>query len=137
MTDLKSFEEIDAVFNKRQYVHFLTLKPPSGVDKRQQVLDFMIYLIKRKISFWIVECDSETEYRHFHGIVSYPDDTPIEDMDKRKASFQRKVNRDIGFCYPLQRVQSIKAVYKYIRGETNQFINEWVTDQEILYYPLI
>ena len=133
MDNLKSFKEVDEVFNKRQYVHFMTLKPPRGVDKSEAVKSFMIYLIHRKVNFWVVECDSETEYRHFHGIISYPDDTPIEDIDKRKASFQRKVNRDIGFCYPLQRVQNLGNVYKYIRGESNIFVNEWLTDQEIMY----
>ena len=70
MEELITFQQIDACFNKRQYVHFVTLKPPKGVDKSDKVKTLMIYLIKRKIQFWIVECDSETEYRHFHGVLS-------------------------------------------------------------------
>lgn len=130
MEELITFQQIDACFNKRQYVHFVTLKPPKGVDKSDKVKTLMIYLIKRKIQFWIVECDSETEYRHFHGVLSYPDDTLVEEIDKKKASFQRKVNRDIGFCYPLQSVQNLKQVYKYIRGESNILIREWITEYD-------
>ncbi len=126
-----SFTDIDDVFNKRQYVHFMTLKPPKGVDRAEEIIKFMNYLLTRKITFWLVECDSESEYRHFHGIVSYPDDTRVEDMEKKKSSFQRKVNRDIGFCYPLQKVQNTRHIYNYIHGASNTFIREWLTDLQI------
>lgn len=128
MEDLKSFKEVDDVFNKRQYIHFITLKPPNGVDRSEEVQSLMRYLVKRNVQFWIVECDSEEEYKHYHGIVSYPDDMSPEGMLKARVAFQRKVNRDIGFCYPLQQVLSVYAIYKYIRGLSNLFINEWLTE---------
>ena len=115
----------------------MTLKPPRGVDKTESIAKFMRYLIKRDISFWLVECDSETEFRHYHGVASFPDYTKVEDMEKRKSAFQRKVNRELGFCYPLQVVQNLRSVYKYIHGPSNKVLNEWLADQSKDYNVII
>lgn len=132
MSEFVEYERVCDEFDKRQYIHFVTLKPPRGSDKTVDVMRLMEYMNRRKMLYWLVECDSETEYKHYHGIISFSDDTCVEDILKRKASFQRKVNRDIGFCYPLQKVDSLKCIYQYIRGSTNKNIREWITIKEYL-----
>ncbi len=132
MDDKYSLAEVTQMLDKREYIHFITLKPPHILNKKHQVMKLMEYLIKRQVLFWIVECKSHDNYTHYHGVVSYPNTCSIEGMNKIKSAFQRKVNRDIGFCYPLQKVHSLPAVYNYIRGDSNQFITEWLTNINLI-----
>lgn len=120
--DLLSIKDL---FRNRTYIHFTTLKPPRGEKREQQVEKFCEYLRKRDVKYWIVQCKSENDYVHYHGIVSYPNDELPDKMEANKVCYQRKVNRDIGFNYPLQQVKSIESIYRYIHGDTNECIGEY------------
>lgn len=121
----RTLEMIKSQFKDRTYTHFLTLKPPRGTDRVEQIERFCEYLSKRNIKYWIVSCKSETDYIHYHGIVSYPDaDLPVQ-MESNKMAFQRKVNRDIGFSFPLQQVKSIRSIYEYIHQPKNSPSHEY------------
>lgn len=120
-------DSIKKLFAKRKYVHFTTIKPPRYEDRLQDVEKFLIYLNKRDVKYWLVQCKSETDYIHYHGIVSYPDYFLQDKMDSAKLAYQRKVNRDIGFSYPLQQVQSIESIYAYIHNPKNDPQKEYHT----------
>lgn len=115
----QTLESIRQLFNNRRYVHFTTLKPPRNEDRQKQVEKFIEYLKKREVIYWIVECKSEKDYIHYHGVVSYPNDDLEDKMEKNKLAYQRKVNRDIGFSYPLQQVKSLESIYNYIHQDKN------------------
>lgn len=124
----QSYESIKKLFNGRTYVHFTTIKPPRGVDKDEQFIKFLEYLHKRDVLFWYVECKSETDFLHYHGVVSYPDEHLPEKMEASKVAFQRKVNRDIGFSYPLQYALDLKKIYEYIHQSSNNPQCEYYTN---------
>lgn len=118
--------EIVIFFKEQIFRHFVTIKPPRDQDVSAGLEGFFKYLKKRKIRYWIVKCISECGFIHYHGIVSYPNDEPIENMIKNKLAFQRKVNRDLGFNLPLVMVNSIERVYMYIHSSRNKIISEYI-----------
>lgn len=118
MDKISKLDNIRELFKDRKYLHFTTLKPPSGDDRETKVIEFCNYLAKRNIKYWIVKCQSENGYDHYHGIVSYPCDILETQLEKNKLAYSRKVNRDIGFCYPLQQCK-VDKIYEYITSERN------------------
>lgn len=127
MSKFLSENAINKMFEYEKYVYFTTLKPPASQNRINEVDKFCTYLDKRKIKYWIVKCTSPEGYEHYHGVVSYPCETLEAKMDANKLAYQRKVNRDIGFSYPLQQVQHLRSVYRYIHKDSNAPSFEWFT----------
>lgn len=126
-----TFSSIDKIFTDRTYVHFITLKPPRNTSRDTEVGKLLNYLTKRDCKYWIVKCISEKDYTHYHGIVSYPNETLPDRMEANKLAFQRKVNRDIGFSYPLQQCRSIYGIYKYINAPNNSSVWEVIDNHSL------
>ena len=118
-------------FKGREFIHFLTLKPPRDTSRDEEVGKLANYLTKRQCKFWIVKCKSDKDFIHYHGLVSYPNDTLPDKMEANKLAFQRKVNRDIGFSYPLQQAQSLDDIYKYVHNPSNAPIWEALDNHSI------
>lgn len=117
-----NFISLDKLKDKlitRKYQYFSTIKPPRGEPREKQFNDFLDYLVKRNVDFWYVQCKSETGYIHYHGIVSMPNDMLEDKVANFKMAFQKRVNREIGFHYPLQRVDSVSDIYKYVMNQKN------------------
>ncbi len=119
MTIFLTLGDVMSIFKDRTYIHFTTLKPPRDQEKDAQVESFCQYLKKRHVKYWIVRCKSKKDYIHYHGIVSYSNDDLPKQMELNKAAYQSKVNRSIGFNFPLQQVESIANIYDYIHSPSN------------------
>lgn len=109
---------IEALFENRPYVYFITIKPPRGDSKLKNVTDLCSsYLRRRDVDYWIVPSKSDTDYDHYHGIIALQPDIGELQKERFKSAFQRKVNRCIGFSLPLQQVQDLKGVIRYVQQQ--------------------
>ncbi len=120
MLELKtqlSYADVDNLFQGRQHIHFITLKPPHDMCKFNKVIDLCRYLDQRNVVYWICPSVSPAKYEHYHGIISYPNELGLDELSKAHSAFTRKVNRTIGFNHPLQSVQGMLHVFNYIRKQ--------------------
>lgn len=119
------YSKIVEIFARREFTYFLTIKPDSS--KLQHIEGLLEYLRKRNHYYWIVLCESPNGYKHFHGVLSVQ--STAVDIKKTKATIQRKINRDLGFLYPLQQVTNLRHLYDYVRAPNNKNIEEWYTNK--------
>lgn len=122
MEILDNCEKVVEHFKYAKYVYFITIKPPRDQNKLGQVLDLCQKYLKKKHQcyYWIVPSISDTDFLHYHGIIGLNHNPKWDDHETRerfKKAFQRKVNRDIGFNHPLQRVDNYQRVDRYIQRQ--------------------
>lgn len=135
MTNLVCLDCIEDLFTDRNYVYFLTIKPDQRkVDK---IFELFIYLDKRVAYYWLVKCKSTEGYVHFHGIITFYNGLQCMQADFLKKAIHRKVNRCIGFLYPLEQLQSVVRTYNYIRCPKNIWLAEYLKDQKEGYCRMI
>lgn len=124
MTKLTKYDVISELFEDRLYNYFLTIKPHP--DKVDAMADLLLYLDRRLTFYWIVKCVSNTGYVHYHGIMSFSQEQ--QHCDLLKKAIHRKVNRCIGFLFPLEKVRSVFDTYMYITSEKNNAQAEYLKD---------
>ena len=118
-------EKVKEMFCNRDYIYFLTIKPPPNELIHIRSNDIHEYLNRKNLTNWIVKCKSPKGYVHFHGLINF-----MEHQEIRKgncAALKRKVQRDMGFvqCDPL--FTSVVTAYDYIRSPNNDNISEHYT----------
>lgn len=132
-TNISSVKHLCDHFSDSRYIYFITLKPPRDVNKAINIVQFCDdYLVKRKIRHWVVPSISPNDYVHYHGVIALDDDPKWDNHEVRekfKKAFQRKVNRTIGFSYPLQRAHSLPRIYKYINAQRITTLSDYVYPQ--------
>lgn len=105
------------LFKDRDYLYFITIKPPPTELNHMAIYSILEYLRKKHLVFWLVKCQSTNGFEHYHGIVSFNESqTPHKGCI---SLLQRQINRKMGFVQitPLQ--SSITAIYRYIRDVRN------------------
>jgi len=111
--ELQSDIVVDYVFP-----YFLTVKPDP--QRHFDVDKFINYLHDRHYKLWICDVQSETGYRHLHGVISFPQQ---KDYKRIRNTLQRYINNNIGFC-KLARVEHLYNVFAYIGKHT--IITEYI-----------
>lgn len=104
-------------FRSRDYIYFITIKPPPDDAKISAIANLKEYLTKKNLRFWIVLCQSTSGYKHFHGIISFN-----EHQSPCKGAIslvQRQVNRSMGFVQLVPICGSLSNAYDYIRANNN------------------
>lgn len=122
------------IFQNRDYLYFITIKPPPEEDRHQQIYLIVEYLRKKNLVFWIVKCQSVNKYIHFHGILSFNEtQTPHKGLI---ACIQRYVNRHMGYLTLTPLFGTKDAIYNYIRDNRNTNAGEYEqTDYHSAYVP--
>lgn len=128
MTNLICLDCIENLFSDRNYVYFVTIKPDQ--KKIDKIYELFSYLDKRVAYYWLVKCKSSEGYVHFHGIMTFYNEVQPLQAHLLKKAIHKKINRLIGFLYPLQQCFSIAKTYRYIRAPNNDFMAEYIKDEK-------
>lgn len=108
---------IDRLFDGRDYFYFITIKPPPSEINHRALYNVLDYMKKKRLVFWLVKCQSNNGYIHYHGIVSFNESqTPHKGV---LSLLQRQINRVMGFVQINVLQTSMHSVYRYIRDERN------------------
>lgn len=107
-------EKLKLIFPDRERLYFITIKPaPGNTDNILKICD---YMYKKTQEFWIVKCQSQMGFIHYHGMYKIP--ANVYDSVHFNAAINRKINRDMGFM-TVSPVSEINSAIKYIRDKRN------------------
>lgn len=111
--------------------YHITIKPdPKKVDDIYQFID---YLMKKPLQFFIVKCMSPLGYVHFHGIISFNESQTLD--NKVIKAIQRRVNRGLGFLKMDPLYSSLRSAYEYIRASNNTADGSHEQEDFVSYIP--
>lgn len=105
------------MFKQRDYFYFITIKPPPSELNHMAIHSIQEYFRKKNLVFWLVKCQSEKGYEHYHGLISFNESqTPHKGC---LSLIQRQINRKMGFVKIIVLQSSVTATYRYIRASRN------------------
>lgn len=113
--DLDNFKKM---FENKQRVRFITIKPDS--NKINNIENVVKYISSRYDEYFIVKCQSNNGYIHFHGLIAIKE--KVYDSDKILKSLAKKIQRDMGFVHIAVASGPYNNLYSYIRDKRNQGI---------------
>lgn len=121
------FYKVFKLFESTNYLYALTLNPNPQKEYNRDIDRLYAYFKKKNINYWMIKCQSDNGFIHWHGMIQFK--RPPPDSQKFKKAIAKQINTYIGRCpedcmVHIPTIKDMNRWYNYVLGNSNLFLEE-------------